>query len=212
MKKVIALAAALMLVIFFSGCSKDEEKISALEKELDLVNTRLEEKEEELKNSKIENAGENDSILIPKDKLPRLWQDGDAQLWEYVTDFSIAKENGWNRGVTNWRTWEEEIPPTLAAPNEMWDNPGSLMNAWVAETDFIKMLGTDLWESTMRVVSANENLSEGYILNYGLQDDSIAGIEIKMTMIKDEENWHIDKVEVRNRCARNVTEDKESCV
>lgn len=208
MKKILGLISALILVITSTGCSKDEqyeEKIAELEKEIEVVYQQIVEKE-----SQQEIADEEDETA--KQESPMLWSDADTQLWEYVIDFSSLEENGWDRGVTNWRKWEGEIGPDLTTPNEAWESPGLLMNAWVAKADFIKWLGTDLWETTLRIDYINEDLAEGYLLNYGLKDDSFAGTDLKITMKKEQEYWFIEAVEERNHCSRNVSENKEMCV
>lgn len=194
-----------IIITIFAGCSNDEQyevRIAELEEEVERVNQKLVEKEDELKQL----VTQGDDEILREDG-PKLWDDPTIQLWEYVRDFSFAEENGWERGATDWRKWEKTIDSALVSPNESWETPSLLMNAWVEDANFIHLLGTDLWESTLRIHYINEDLAEGYILNYGLKDDSIDGEEIKMIMKRENGYWRIDDVEIRYRCGRSLGEE-----
>lgn len=154
----------------------------------------------------------SDYIMIPKDELPRLWQGADTQLWDFTSDFSLSEENGWERGVTNWQDWKGEFDQSLATPNQIWETPGMLMQAWMDDVTFSYWLGQEIWEVTKRIELHNEELAEGYILSYGMKDDSIAGNDVKVTMKQANGYWYIEAIDIRYRCSRNVSEDNELCV
>jgi hypothetical protein len=81
--------------VFISGCSNSEvhqDKVTALEKEIEEVYAQLEDKELELEtlSPKTEETEPGEFITIPKDEIPLLWKDVDAQLWDYLIDHSLA--------------------------------------------------------------------------------------------------------------------------
>lgn len=209
-----------ILVVFgLSACSNNTEIIESLEKKLEAAYRHIDEKENEIEKIKgglVEESNTNkfndDYIVFRKDEAPRIWRNHNVQLWEYVLDFSMAKENGWYRGTTNWKELEEGIHPSFTAPNKTWEMPGLLMNAWASELQDSYWLGYDVWEITQRIKLIDENIVEGYILSYGFNDDAISGSDLKITMKREQGYWYIDNIKVRYHCSRNVNNDKELCV
>lgn len=203
--------------VLLSGCSNSDghqEKVADLEKEVAEVYAQLEDKEMELEtvSQKPEEEETGEFFIIPKDQVPRLWRDVDAQLWDYLIDHSMAEENGWRKGVTNWREWDGEFEETLGSANQIWENPGVLMNAWMLDVEISYGLGTDVWEINTRIDYSAEGKADGYIMSYGMRDDSVSGSDIKLTMLKEKDFWYVEKAEVRERCSRGVSEDKELCL
>ncbi|MGD6990847.1 hypothetical protein [Sutcliffiella horikoshii] len=209
MKRVVTL---FLVGVLFSGCSNTDvhqEKVTEFEEEIAEVYSQLEEKEMEIETLSQQSAEEESGefIMIPKDQVPRLWEDADAQLWDYLIDDSLAIENGWEKGVTNWREWNGEYDQALGTPNQTWEAPGLLMNAWMLDVATSNGLGMDIWEINTRIDFKNAVKAEGYIMSYGMRDDSVAGSDIKLTMLKENEFWYVEKGEVRYRCSRGVSED-----
>ncbi|WP_026674818.1 hypothetical protein [Alkalihalobacterium bogoriense] len=157
------------------------------------------------------NDESDDYIKIPKDEAPRLWNNADTQLWEYVKDDSLAEETGWTSGVTEWENADFEFAEELAAPNQNWDMPGLLLQAWLHDVEYSEWLGIEVWEITTRINMVSEDMAEGFILSYGLYDDSISGTDIKLSMKRENEYWYIEDVNVRHRCSRGVSEDSQFC-
>lgn len=208
-KRVVTL---FLVGVLFSGCSNTDvhqEKVTEFEEEIAEVYSQLEEKEMEIETLSQQSAEEESGefIMIPKDQVPRLWEDADAQLWDYLIDDSLAIENGWEKGVTNWREWNGEYDQALGTPNQTWEAPGLLMNAWMLDVATSNGLGMDIWEINTRIDFKNAVKAEGYIMSYGMRDDSVAGSDIKLTMLKENEFWYVEKGEVRYRCSRGVSED-----
>lgn len=211
------LFALFLIGVLVSGCSNTEnhqEKVTDLENEIAEVYAQLEEKEMEIETLSQTYAEEEkgEFITIPKDQVPLLWKDVDAQLWDYLIDDSLAKENGWEKGVTDWREWDGGFNPTLGSANQTWGSPGVLMNAWMLDVGLSNGLGMDVWEINTRVDFSDEVMAEGYIMSYGMQDDSVAGSDIKLTMLKENDFWYVKKAEVRFRCSRGVSEDEDLCL
>ena len=211
------LFALFLIGVLVSGCSNTEnhqEKVTDLENEIAEVYAQLEEKEMEIETLSQTYAEEEkgEFITIPKDQVPLLWKDVDAQLWDYLIDDSLAKENGWEKGVTNWREWDGGFNPTLGSSNQTWGSPGVLMNAWMLDVGLSNGLGMDVWEINTRVDFSDEVMAEGYIMSYGMQDDSVTGSDIKLTMLKENDFWYVKKAEVRFRCSRGVSEDEDLCL
>ncbi|NMH75360.1 hypothetical protein HF078_19975 [Bacillus sp. RO2] len=214
MKRVVTL---FLVGVLFSGCSNTDvhqEKVTELETEIVEVYAQLEEKEMEIETLSQQPAEEEtgEFITIPKDQVPHLWRDVDVQLWEYLIDDSLAKETGWQKGVTNWREWDGEYDQALGTANQSWKSPGLLMNAWMLDVETSYGLGMDVWEINTRIDFSDEDEAEGYIMSYGIRDDSVAGSDVKLTMLKENNFWYVEKVEVRDRCSRGVSEDKDLCL
>ncbi|KMJ58880.1 hypothetical protein AB685_07325 [Bacillus sp. LL01] len=206
-----------LVAFLLSGCSNSQvhqEKVTELEKEVTEVYAQLEDKEMELEtlSQKPEEEETGEFFTTPKDQIPRLWKDVDAQLWDDLIDYTLAEENGWQKGVTNWRDWDGEYDLSLGTANQIWVDPGLLMNAWMLDVETSYGLGMDVWEINTRINNVDENKAEGYIMSYGMRDDSIAGNDIKMTMVKENDFWYIEKVETRSRCSRGVSEDEDLCL
>ncbi len=193
--------------------------IESLEKELEKKNEELVKKENDV-NDLSQKLAERESkefegnsteetsfIKISKGELPSLWRDYDVQLWTIVRDTSFAEENNWDLGVTNWLEWKGHFDQELT-----FESPGEIMNAWVKDVSDIYWLGQELWEISMRNEYIDENHAVGYILRYGFLDDSIAGDDVKLTMVRENDTWSIKKVEMRHHCSRYVNDEKELCV
>ncbi|WP_404459375.1 hypothetical protein [Sutcliffiella horikoshii] len=214
MKRLFAL---FLIGVLVSGCSNTEnhqEKVTELENKIAEVYAQLEEKEMEIETlsqpSMEEETGE--FITIPKNQVPLLWRDVDAQLWDYIIDDSLAEENGWEKGITIWREWDSDYDQALGSANQTWESPGVLMNAWMLDVGLSNGLGMDVWEINTRIDFKDDGIAEGYIMNYGMRDDSVSGSDIKLTMIKENDFWYVEKVEVRYRCSRGVSEDEDVCM
>lgn len=214
MKRLFAL---FLIGVLVSGCSNTEnhqEKVTELENEIAEVYAQLEEKEMEIETlsqpSMEEETGE--FITIPKDQVPLLWRDVDAQLWDYLIDDSLAEENGWEKGITNWREWDGEYDQALGSANQTWESPGVLMNAWMLDVGLSNGLGMDVWEINTRIDFSDEAIAEGYIMSYGMRDDSVSGSDIKLSMLKENDFWYVEKAEVRYSCSRGVSEDEDLCL
>jgi hypothetical protein len=202
-----------LAVFLISGCFH-QGKVTELENEIEEVYAQLEDREMELEELTQKPVKEEpgEVIMIPKDQVPRLWKDVDAQLWEYLIDYSLAEENGWKSGATNWREWDGEYDQAFGAANLIWGNPGVLMNAWMLDVEIGYGLGLDVWEMNTRIDFSDEGKAEGYIMSYGMRDDSVSGSDIKLTLVKENDFWYVEKAEVRDRCSRGVSEDKELCL
>ncbi|WP_404429187.1 hypothetical protein [Sutcliffiella horikoshii] len=214
MKRLVTLFLAGVL---FSGCSNSDvhqEKVTELENEIAEVYAQLEEKEMEIETLSQTSAEEEtgEFITIPKDQAPLLWKDVNAQLWDYLIDDSLAEENGWKKGVTNWREWDGDYDQALGSANQTWESPGLLMNAWMLDVELSYGLGMDVWEINTRIYFPNESKAEGYIMSYGMRDDSVSGSDIKLTMLKENDFWYVEKAEVRYRCSRGVSEGEDLCL
>ncbi|WP_404468865.1 hypothetical protein [Sutcliffiella horikoshii] len=214
MKRLFAL---FLIGVLVSGCSNTEnhqEKVTELENEIAEVYAQLEEKEMEIETlsqpSMEEETGE--FITIPKVQVPLLWRDVDAQLWDYLIDDSLAEEKGWEKGITNWREWDGDYDQALGSANQTWESPGVLMNAWMLDVGLSNGLGMDVWEINTRIDLSDEAIAEGYIMSYGMRDDSVSGSDIKLSMLKEHDFWYVEKAEVRYRCSRGVSEDEDLCL
>ncbi len=69
-----------------------------------------------------------------------------------------------------------------------------------------------VWEINTRIAYSDEVKAEGYIMSYGMREDSVSGSDIRLTMLKESDFWYIDRAEIRDRCSRNVSEDEDLCL
>ncbi|KPB04671.1 hypothetical protein [Bacillus sp. CHD6a] len=214
MKRIFTL---FLVGVLFSGCSNSEghqKKITKLEKEIAEIHAQLEEKEMEFE--KVSHSPEEEEtgefIQLSKDQIPRLWVDVDAQLWDYFTYDTRSEKTALNKGVTNWREWDGEYEQAFGNANQTWDAPGVLMNAWMLDVELSSGLGIDVWEINTRIYFSDEDEAEGYFMSFVMRDDSVGGSDIKLTMLKENNFWYVEKVEVRDRCSRGVSEDKDLCL
>ncbi|AST93583.1 hypothetical protein BC6307_21085 [Sutcliffiella cohnii] len=225
----------ILLILFLAGCTVAEttntnengedvttslkEQIKDLEKELDTQSRTLAETEKELEELKINDSedhvyNEEEFIIIPRETAPNIRNNPDVQLWEIVSDFSLGYElMGYVRGETNWREWDGEIGEPFMSINEEWETPGHLLSNWVNYHGFSYENGTGVLEVTMRVDYDDEKKrATGYVLIYGIGDDSVAGSVKKVIMNQENDRWYIEEVFIRNQCYRSVGEDGELCV
>lgn len=189
------LSLLLIMGIILSACSNDSD-----------VSKEMTEK-----GDSIHSLQNEDYIMIHKEDAPLIRQQPDVQLWEYVSDFSLAEENGWFQETTSWKSWGEDIEPVFLDPNIEWESPGLLLNTWVSDLWLTHSLGFDVAEITQRIHYINDTTVEGYVLSYGFNDDTISGIDFKVKMVYQDGTWMIDDVKERQRCRRGVSED-ELCV
>ena len=82
----------------------------------------------------------------------------------------------------------------------------------MTDVEVSNLLGQDVWEINSRIEFFDENNAEGYIMSYGLFDDSIAGSDIKLTMKRENGFWYIEFAEQREQCSRGVGENGGLCL
>jgi hypothetical protein len=141
------------------------------------------------------------------DTIPsRLWdREGlEAQPRLSALRASIPPDLGYTPGTTDWRDLSGPLPPGLAA-QQGGEHPGELLHRIGDAMDFPTALGRDVWEVTYRIYEESDTLATGLILTWGLQDDSITGRDLRVTMRRSDTGWHAAEVEERFHCSRSVT-------
>ncbi|WP_251624142.1 hypothetical protein [Sporosarcina luteola] len=159
-----------------------------------------------------EGEEEQEYIKILKDDAPKLWSDADVQLWKYVSDYSLSEEMGYKQEITSWRKLEGEFDKSLSMPNQTWENPGKLLLAFMTDMEVSNFLGQGIWEVNSRIEFLDGNNALGYIMSYGLYDDSAAGSDIKLKMKKENGFWYIESAEEREHCSRGIGEKSGFCI
>jgi len=130
------------------------------------------------------------------------------QLRVYLRDLDALPDE-FEPGVTDWTSFEvpDEVDGT-------YDTPGEVVAELAAVTD-APQLGTDVWETTIRVLLDEDDpdLAYGAVLSWGFLDDSIEGRDVRITLTRtDDDRWEPGGAEQRFHCMRGVTDDGELCI
>ena len=124
-----------------------------------------------------------------------------------VQDGSLPDE--WEPGTTDWEPFD--VPSAVAGT---YDTPGEVMTALATEIEAAG-LGTDQWETTIRVLLDEDDpdLAYGAVLGWGFLDDSVTGRDVRITLTQTEDGrWEPGGAEQRFHGLRGVTDDGELCV
>ncbi|MDN4608561.1 hypothetical protein [Sporosarcina highlanderae] len=197
----------MFIILFLAACSAETIENEKTQPEINVVKAS-----EKAVQQQPKEADEQEYIKILKVNAPKLWSDADVQLWTYVNDYSLAEALGYTQEITNWRKYEVEFDKSLSSPNQTWENPGKLLLAFMTDVEVSNYLGREIWEINSRIKFLDENNALGYIMSYGLHDDSAAGSDIKLTMKKENGFWFIELVEQREQCSRGIGEESGFCL
>lgn len=197
----------MVIILFLAACSAETITDEGSKPEINVVKVT-----DKVIHQQNEGAEVQEYIKISKDDAPKLWNEADIQLWNFVTDYSLAEEIGWKRGSTSWRKFGDEYDKSLSSPNQSWQNPGELLLAFMTDVEISNWLGREVWEINSRIKIFDENNAEGYIMSYGLFDDSAAGSDIKLTMKRENGFWYIESAEERDHCSRGIGENSGLCI
>lgn len=203
MKKLSIMAS----ILFLAACS-----VETIKDERAKIETNVVEVSGTVVHQQPKEAEEQEYIKILKDEAPKLWSDADVQLWKYMMDYSLAEELGYKQEITNWRKFEGEFDKSLSSQNQTWENPGKLLLAFMTDVEVSNFLGQGVWEVNSRIEFLDENSALGYIMSFGLFDDSTAGTDIKLEMKKENGFWYIESVEERDHCSRGIGEKSGFCL
>jgi hypothetical protein len=139
--------------------------------------------------------------------LPPLWsRDGLAaqpRLDELVQ--RIPPDLGWEPATTPWHAARRDAPEELQTVGA--ESPGDLLYRLAVAWDWAASLGRDVWEHTLRIHQADDEHAVGAVLAWGLQDDALAGSDLRVQMRREGAAWRIIAIEERHHCARGVTGD-----
>ncbi len=117
----------------------------------------------------------------------------------------VSSSLGYEPGTTPW----EEIPYSPpSAPPEVPppDSPGAALANLVGALGWMDLLGEGVWEQTMRVWAPDSDQAVGVVLQWGLQDDAVAGRDLRAHMVRVEGTWQVERLERRFHCRRQVSE------
>jgi outer membrane murein-binding lipoprotein Lpp len=124
------------------------------------------------------------------------------QLRLHVRDLDDAEmPEGWQPGTTEWEPFE--LPDGVRGT---YDTPGEIV-AELAAALYVRQLGQDTWETTVRVLLDEDDpdLAYGAVLGWGFLDDAVLGEDIRITLTRtDDERWEAGGAEVRAHCMRGV--------
>jgi hypothetical protein len=192
--------------------STADDRVDDLEAELAEVRDRVDDLESRtaaLEAELGEDVGEGpDEPTASEPARPRTAEGLIDQLRVYLRDLD-ALPDGFEPGVTNWT--EFEVPEEV---QDVYDTPGEVM-AQLAAVEDAPQLGTDVWETTIRVLLDEDDpdLAYGAMLSWGFLDDSVEGRDVRITLTRtDDDRWEPGGAEQRFQCIRGVTDDGELCL
>ncbi|TVR32134.1 MAG: hypothetical protein EA388_12465 [Nitriliruptor sp.] len=229
-------ALLLVLLLALTACGDPEpddqadpqaqERIEELEAELEQLKDRVGELEQENQALEDELAAREDADPeddpdaadeqpAPTDPLEDVADTWTAeglidQLRVHLQDPGLEAEmpEGWEPGKTDWVPFE--APDGVAGT---YDTPGEVVAALAAAID-AALLGRDQWETTIRVLTDEDDpdLAYGAVLGWGFLDDSVVGRDVRITLTRtDDDRWEPGGAEQRQHCMRGVTDDGTAC-
>jgi hypothetical protein len=109
---------------------------------------------------------------------------------------------GYTPATTAWRA-------VKAAPGDSVQRatPGALLAALSASRGWSDMVGNSVWEQTTRIYSDDDERAVGVVLQWGFEDDSVAGHDYKVHMTLRDGKWRVERIEERDHCSRRVSTD-----
>lgn len=113
-------------------------------------------------------------------------------------------ELGFDPGTTPWRPARLPVEPG-AVDALRAATPGALLALVVERIGWNDGLGGEVWEQTLRVWSGAPGEAVGVVLRWGLQDDAVAGHDLRVHTREGADGWAVTGIEERFHCARGVT-------
>lgn len=125
-----------------------------------------------------------------------------------------ARDNelGYAPGATIWRELERPLPPRFTEPGSGFATAADLLAAIVSDLRALGWLGYDVFEVTLRLVPTAEHEAVAVILQWGLMDDSVAGLDLRLDLAAAERGWLVSAAQQREHCARGVTDGGTLCL
>lgn len=111
--------------------------------------------------------------------------------------------------TTSWQESERQIPEQFTAEEGDGANtPGQLLMELAGEFRLYDSLGIDANEITARITGDGPERNIGILLQWGLKDDSVAGLDMRVRMQQVDGAWFVEELEERYHCRRGVTDDE----
>lgn len=207
-------------VLLMAGCAApeepgDEPSSSELREERDELRTQLDATEEELRaaEAELERLQERVDRRDAEDETPEPEPDAPARprTPEGLIDqprASIDPEGlpeGFEPGTTPWESYD--LPEAV---DGAFERPGDVAFEIAEAIGGTNLGGPDgAWETTVRVLLDEDDpdLATAAVLRWGFLDDAVAGEDVRVTLVRDDEGWRAGGAERRLHCIRGVTED-----
>ena len=192
MRKFVCGVFALMLV---AGCSTSSDN-----EEADDVEHAVEQADED--GDEEVAAVDRAESMAPEAPL---WSEEGLEVQPRTGELDDAMDR--QPGSTDWRDADRPVPERLAEGAQGAQTPGSLLGQLIEELRLDVRLGTEVWEQTTRVHREEEGRAVGLVMQWGLKDDSMAGMDLRVQMVRDDEAWFVEGLDERFHCRRGVTDD-----
>jgi hypothetical protein len=141
--------------------------------------------------------------------MPPPWSDEGLDVQPGMTWLQqrTPLDMGYSPGTTGWRDADITFRAEFTDPDSAdYTTPGVLLHGFIGVIGSPVMLGQDVWEYTARIMMNETDRATGVLLVWGLQDDAMAGHDLKVGMQRHGDYWHIVKLEERYHCRRGVTD------
>jgi hypothetical protein len=115
-------------------------------------------------------------------------------------------ELGYSPGTTPWRPARPDLPSHLTRRQEAAaTSPGALLAEMALALEWGSEVGEGVWEQTFRLRQEAEDRTVAMVLHWGLQDDAVAGHDLRVRLRATDGRWYVEQVEERFHCSRGVT-------
>lgn len=113
-------------------------------------------------------------------------------------------------GVTEWQVGDDNIPDAFTRGTAAFARAQDLVDAVLAEATGQGLPpGARLWSDVQATGSGS---AVGIIQLANAGDDSVAGQEIRLRLLRDPAGWYIDAIAYRSHCRRGVDPSGDFCV
>lgn len=122
----------------------------------------------------------------------------------------VAEALGEDVAVTGgWQA--QQVPDGYrSADGASFGTPGAVVFALAADR-YGATLGKD-WEVTSRVLREQDDTAVAAILAWGIADAAVIGHDIRVTLRRDAQGWHVRAIEQRPHCRDAYDPELQACV
>jgi len=200
-KAVVASLVVFVLLVVGSACANPaNERIAELEAQVEQLqgeNEQLEERNTELEEQTAELEQQLAAILEPRQADPVAWQPHMALLQLQDTPFPSQP------GTTDWEALTEH--PFLGHTGA---SPGEVLAEFAEATATREDFGVEVPGELILRLKRQNDTATGVILQWGLLDDSLPGVDNRFQLRRAGAEWVSDKLEARYHCRRGVAQNR----
>ncbi len=130
------------------------------------------------------------------------WSQSALDAQPQLEALQLRSPEGMRPATTDWR----QAPLAEDARVLEGATPGRVLHKLSLALGEADLLGSDIWEQTVRVWQPQQDEATGVILSWGLKDDAIVGRDLRVHMRMEENLWRVASLEERFHCRRGVND------